>query len=109
MKAKLPTPFQQQVYEALRQVPAGFVTTYGLLAHQLGCRSAQAVGQALRHNPFAPEVPCHRVIAGDLRLGGFCGSREGAQIQRKRRLLAAEGVTFDARGRLLETQRVYRF
>ena len=109
MNAKPITPFQQRVYAALRHVPAGCVTTYGLLARHLGCRSAQAVGQALRRNPFAPEVPCHRVIAADLRLGGFCGARAGAQIRRKQALLAKEGVAFDAEGRLVEKRRVFGF
>ena len=90
-------------------MPAGRVTTYGLLARHLKCRSAQAVGQALRRNPFAPEVPCHRVIAADLRIGGFCGARAGAQIRRKLRLLQQEGVRFDAAGRLGDARRVFRF
>ena len=102
-----PTPFQQRVYAALRQVPRGRVTTYGRLAGHLGCASAQAVGQALRRNPFAPAVPCHRVIAADLTLGGFCGHREGAELRRKTRLLAEEGVLFDAAtGRLAEPARL---
>lgn len=106
MHAKLPTPFQQRVYDALRRVPAGRVTTYGLLARYLGCRSAQAVGQALRRNPFAPEVPCHRVIAANLHIGGFSGQRSGREIRRKLALLAQEGVLFDAQGRLADAQRV---
>jgi methylated-DNA-[protein]-cysteine S-methyltransferase len=109
MKTKPTTLFQQRVYAALRRVSTGRVTTYGLLARHLGCRSAQAVGQALRRNPFAPEVPCHRVIAADLRIGGFHGARGGAQIRRKLRLLASEGVMFDAEGRLIEVRRVFRF
>ena len=80
MPTRTITPFQQRVYDATCRIPAGRVTTYGLLARHLGCRSAQAVGQALRRNPFAPQVPCHRVIAADLRMGGFCGARDGAQI-----------------------------
>lgn len=105
----MPTPFQQRVYEALCRVPKGKVTTYGLLARHLKCGSPRAVGQALRRNPFAPRVPCHRVIAADLRLGGFCGARDGTQIRRKQRLLAAEGVAFDAQGRLADPGRVFRF
>lgn len=111
MKTKNPgiTPFQHRVYAALRCVPKGRVTTYGLLARHLGCRSAQAVGQALRCNPFAPEVPCHRVIAANLGIGGFQGARSGAKIRRKLRLLAVEGVAFDSRGRLVEEERVFAF
>jgi len=104
-----PTPFQTRVYAALKSVPRGRVTTYGLLARHLGCGSAQAVGQALRQNPFAPVVPCHRVIAADLTLGGFCGQRTGAALRRKIGLLATEGVVFTATGRLAELTRVFRF
>lgn len=65
--------------------------------------SPSAPTQALRRNPFAPEVPCHRVIAASLELGGFSGSWGVgcANVDRKRRLLAGEGVPFDAAGRLL--------
>ena len=103
------SPFQRRVYSALLRVQRGRVTTYGLLARRLGCRSAQAVGQALRRNPFAPAVPCHRVIAADLTLGGFQGRRGGASLARKRALLAKEGVAFDAAGRLAEPWRVFAF
>ena len=97
--AKL-TDFRRQVYAALLEVPRGSVTTYGNLARRIGCRSAQAVGQALRANPFAPAVPCHRVVASDGSLCGFCGAREGEEIVRKRRLLEAEGVQFSPDGRV---------
>ncbi len=58
--------------------------------------------QALRRNPFAPVVPCHRVIAASLSLGGFSGSWGigCANVQKKKRLLAEEGVQFDDKGRL---------
>ncbi len=104
-----PTPFAQRVYAALQQVPAGRVTTYGALARAAGAGSARAVGQALRRNPFAPEVPCHRVIAADLRLGGFNGARAGAPLARKRQLLTDEGVQFDAQGKLVEPWRLFDF
>jgi len=103
------TPFRRKVYEALLEVPQGYVTTYGLLARHLGCESAQAVGGALRANPFAPEVPCHRVVAADLSIGGFCGCRTGHEIGRKIGLLIAEGVPLDAEGRLRDARRVWRF
>ena len=100
------TPFQRRVYEALLAVPPGTVTTYGRLARAIGCGSAQAVGQALRRNPFAPAVPCHRVIAADLRLGGFAGETGGEELLRKQNLLAAEGVRFRD-GRLAEPDRLH--
>ncbi len=89
------TAFQMRVYAATRRIPRGRVTTYGELARQIGCRSAQAVGQALRVNPYAPEVPCHRVVAADGSLGGFFGSRAAAELARKRALLETEGVVFE--------------
>ena len=103
------TPFQQRVYDALCEVPRGRVTTYGLLARRIGCGSPRAVGQALRANPFAPRVPCHRVIAGQGTLGGFQGCAQGAAVRRKRALLLAEGVRFDAAARLAEPARLWRF
>ncbi len=87
------TEFQRRVYLELLNVPAGSTITYGELARRIGCRSAQAVGQALKRNPFAPEVPCHRVVAADGSLGGYNGKREGEQIKRKQALLERESIT----------------
>lgn len=100
------TPFQRRVYLALIDVPAGVTITYGELGRRIGCRSAQAIGQALRRNPFAVGleygtsgpftsefcVPCHRVISSDGSLGGFSGHRSGPDVDRKRELLRSEGV-----------------
>jgi len=102
------TPFQEKVYQAVSRIPKGRVTTYKLLASEVRCRSSRAVGQALRRNPFAPRVPCHRVIASDLSMGGFRGARSGRAIQTKRRLLAGEGVRFVG-GRLADRRLLYRF
>ena len=82
--------FQRRVYIALLDIPQGTTITYGELARRIGCRSAQAIGQALRRNPFAPDVPCHRVVAADGSLGGYMGKRDGEQVEYKRRLLEAE-------------------
>jgi methylated-DNA-[protein]-cysteine S-methyltransferase len=62
---------------------------------------ARAVGNAMRNNPYAPGVPCHRVLAGDGSLGGFGGEwgEEGKFAGEKRRLLREEGVRFDGKGR----------
>ena len=95
------TDFQRRVYLALLDVPRGSTITYGELARRIGCGSAQAVGQALRKNPFAPVVPCHRVVASDGSLGGFYGQKEGPEILRKRMMLEGEGVRFDERGKVI--------
>lgn len=93
-----PTDFENRVYEAIRRIPEGKVASYGALARHLGCGSAQAVGQALRRNPFAPATPCHRVVAANGSLGGFLGERDGGPLARKRSLLEAEGVSFGPDG-----------
>jgi len=84
------SPFRLRVYLELLNVPSGTTISYGELARRVGCKSARAVGQALRRNPFAPEIPCHRVIASDGTLGGYCGSRAPMDLARKRDLLASE-------------------
>ncbi len=79
--------FNQKVWALCAQVPAGSVTTYGDIAQALGCNGARAVGNALNRNPYAPEVPCHRVVGSDGRLTGFAGG-----LPAKEALLRAEGV-----------------
>ncbi|MEM7012927.1 MAG: MGMT family protein [Verrucomicrobiota bacterium] len=105
----MPTPFQQRVYDAVCEVPKGKVTTYQLLAEAVSCGSSQAIGQALKRNPYAPDVPCHRVIRADLTLGGFAGQIGGPKIDKKQRLLAEEGVEFDGDGQLKDQDRVFDF
>lgn len=94
------TDFQTKVFDALHLIPRGKVTTYGLLGKYISCGSAQAIGQALKANPFAPETPCHRVVKGDLTIGGYSGEREGSAIDRKKKLLEAEGVVFNSEGQI---------
>ncbi|KAI1337686.1 methylated-DNA--cysteine S-met [Xylariaceae sp. FL0016] len=100
------TPFEKRVWSLLCQIPPGSVSTYGLISAHLGS-SPRAVGNALRRNPFAPEVPCHRVVATGGTLGGFKGKwpkdGEGITIVEKRSLLRKEGVRFDEKGRVLGT------
>ena len=105
--SKSPTPFQNRVYDLCRQIPEGKVTTYGAMSTVLSS-SPRAVGQALRCNPYAPEVPCHRVIASTLELGGFTGSWgiACASVQKKKTLLEKEGVDFTAEGNLIDTDAV---
>ncbi|MEZ5637142.1 MAG: methylated-DNA--[protein]-cysteine S-methyltransferase [Burkholderiaceae bacterium] len=85
-------PFHQRVYALARQMAPGETTTYGAMARRLGePGAARAVGQALGHNPFAPVVPCHRILAADGRSGGFSASG-GART--KLRLLEIEKAQF---------------
>ncbi|CAE6439727.1 unnamed protein product [Rhizoctonia solani] len=83
------TPHQWAVYDYILDIPAGKVATYKSVCDGLGQGSPRSVGSALRNNPFAPFVPCHRVISSDLYLGGYCGewgpkSKTGTQFNRKK-------------------------
>ena len=102
------TPFQQRVYDALKLIPAGKVTTYKELSRYLECGSAQAIGQALKKNPFAPEVPCHRVIKSDLNIGGYSGETTGENIVKKLSLLESESVFF-SEGNLFDQSQLFTF
>lgn len=80
------TPFQREVWAALREIPPGETTTYGGLAARLGRPAAsRAVGLACARNPVAIVVPCHRVVGASGALTGYAGG-----LQRKRWLLAHE-------------------
>jgi len=82
------TPFEQRVWEALRAIPYGTTTSYGVLARQLGDpRATRAVGAANGRNPIPIIVPCHRVVGARGELTGF-----GGGIDRKRWLLEHEGA-----------------
>ena len=88
------SPFNQKIYALLKKVPKGKVTTYKALAEALGTKAYRAVGQAMRCNPYAPKVPCHRVVASDGSIGGFSGSwnPESREVKRKIIMLRKEGV-----------------
>lgn len=103
-----PTIFAHSVYELVRTIPRGKITTYREVARALGIRSSQAVGQALKRNPFAPQVPCHRVVKSTGEIGGFFGCVEGTRIQEKIDLLAAEGVSIRD-GRIDLTKYLHRW
>ena len=83
-------PFYQAVWKACAEIPKGEVRTYGWIAKRIGRpAAARAVGQALGRNPFAPTVPCHRVVGADGRLTGYSGA---GGVAKKRRMLVAEGA-----------------
>ncbi len=86
-------PFHRRVYEIVRSVPPGTTLSYGEVAAKLGADgAARAVGQAMRRNPFAIVVPCHRVLAAGGKVGGY--SANGG-IATKLRLLALEPTTLN--------------
>lgn len=87
--ARVPA-FNRRVYALVRAIPPGRTRTYGDVAAALGePGAAQAVGQAMGHNPVPIVVPCHRVVAAGGRLGGF--SARGGNAT-KRRMLEIEGA-----------------
>jgi len=85
--AKTRSSFNERCYALLRKVPKGKVTTYKALAEALGTRAYRAVGQAMNRNPYAPKVPCHRVVSADGSIGGFAHG-----TKRKIEMLKREGV-----------------
>ena len=96
-----PRPWDRAVFDAVRQVPFGRVTSYGRVALAIGRRgAARAVGGAVGRNPIGLAIPCHRVIAGDGSIGGYGGDWWGSRdelLSIKRRLLELEGITIPAR------------
>lgn len=103
-----PTTFEMKVYNAVEKIPRGTVVTYRELAIYIGVASAQAVGQALKRNPFVPSVPCHRVVSSNEKVGGFFGSSFGPQWDKKRAILENEGIEF-SNGRIDLKKFTHRF
>ncbi|MEX2480398.1 MAG: methylated-DNA--[protein]-cysteine S-methyltransferase [Gammaproteobacteria bacterium] len=82
------TPFQQQVWAALRDIPCGTTQTYGALARRFDPPTApRAVGAANGANPISVALPCHRLVAHDGRLTGYAGglARKGWLLRHERR------------------------
>ncbi|MFH1259428.1 MAG: MGMT family protein [Elusimicrobiota bacterium] len=72
--------FYQQVWQACAEIPCGQTRSYRWVAEKIGRPKAyRAVGQALKRNPFAPIIPCHRVISKDGSLGGYSLGTEKKQ------------------------------
>ena len=81
-------PFYRKVWRACAGIPKGQVRTYGWIAQQVGSpKAARAVGQALAANPFAPAIPCHRVVGAN---GALTGYSAPGGIRSKRKLLIRE-------------------
>ena len=84
------TKFQVEVWSYLRKIPRGSVKTYSQVAKDIGKPLAiRAVANAIGKNPYAPKIPCHRVIRSDGSLGGYSGK---GGVKTKRFLLKKEGI-----------------
>ena len=91
MKSLKGTKFQIKVWRYLISIPKGSIRTYKQVAIAIKCpKAARAVANACAKNPYAPEIPCHRVIRSDGALGGYSG-RGG--IRQKLKLLRSEKVS----------------
>ena len=85
------TKFQVKVWTYLKKIPRGSVRTYSQVAKDIGKPLAvRAVANAIGKNPFAPKIPCHRVIRSDGSFGGYSGK---GGIKTKKLLLKIEGIT----------------
>ncbi len=87
--------FNQKVWALTARVPEGKVVRYGDIARALNCNAYRAVGNALNKNPYAPGVPCHRVVGSDGSLTGFAGG-----LEKKRSLLRREGLMLGSTGKV---------
>ena len=84
------TKFQLKVWKYLKSIPKGQVKTYKQVAKSIKSpKSARAVANACAKNPYAPKIPCHRVIKSDGTVGGYSGS---GGIKQKLKLLRSEKV-----------------
>jgi methylated-DNA-[protein]-cysteine S-methyltransferase len=108
-EAKEELSFRDLVYKLCKTIPKGTVTTYGEIAKALlKPNASRAVGNALRNNPYAPIVPCHRVVSSTRAIGGFYGHKSGPEIQRKIQMLKEESVSFDDDGKVSQSC-IYKF
>ena len=84
MAVKKEKSFNERCYEVLKKVPRGKVTTYKEIAKKLKSKGYRAVGNAMNKNPYAPRVPCHRVVCSDGKVGGFAhGTKKKIEMLRK--------------------------
>jgi O-6-methylguanine DNA methyltransferase len=101
--------FDERVWKLMDRIPRGKVTTYGQIARKLKTKAYRAVGNACRNNPYAPRVPCHRVVRSDGTIGGFGGKTSGKTVEEKTLLLREENVEV-RNGRVVDFEKVlFRF
>tara|TARA_Y100000310_G_C20695819_1_gene825620 strand:+ start:416 stop:715 length:300 start_codon:yes stop_codon:yes gene_type:complete len=81
--------FKTKVLNLAKKIPKGKVTTYKEIGKALNSKAYRAIGTALKNNPYAPKISCHRVIPSDLTLGSYCGKLNNPK---KTALLKKEGI-----------------
>ena len=79
--------FNEKVWQLLKKIPKGKVTTYKIIAQKLNSKAYRAVGNACNENPYAPKAACHRVVNSNGNISGF---KNG--IKKKIQMLAKEGI-----------------
>ncbi|MFC2136128.1 MGMT family protein [Bacteroidota bacterium] len=98
------TIFEEEIYSKLKKVPKGKVTTYKELAKAVKSKAYRAVGTAMNKNPYAPNVPCHRVVSFDGGIGGFASG-----VKKKIAILKKEGVLVKDNKIVDFEKKLYRF
>lgn len=98
--------FQEKVWNLLKKIPRGKVSTYSELARSLGKpKSVRAIGKVLNKNPNAPKVPCHRIVKSSGELGGY---RFGQK--KKKFLLESEGIQFNSSNKIVNfEEKLFKF
>jgi methylated-DNA-[protein]-cysteine S-methyltransferase len=100
------TKFQKIVWEMCKKIPHGRISTYQEIGKAINSRAYRAIGQALRNNPYAPIVPCHRVISSDGTLGGYNGKMNS---KKKINLLNKEGIEVKNNNIIDFKKKLFRF
>ncbi|HNZ52422.1 MAG TPA: MGMT family protein [Candidatus Pacearchaeota archaeon] len=102
MKSK--KSFNEKCYSILVKVPKGKVTTYKEIARKLNSKAYRAVGNAMNKNPYAPKVPCHRVVKSNGEVGGFAFG-----VKKKIEMLKKEGVYIDKNNKIDLKEYLFKF
>ncbi len=104
MAQKNKNSFNEKCYAVLKKVPKGKVTTYKEIARAINSKAYRAVGNAMNKNPYAPIVPCHRVINSNGDVGGFASG-----AKKKIEMLKKEGVEISNQNKIDLKKYFYRF
>ncbi|HOR52681.1 MAG TPA: MGMT family protein [Candidatus Pacearchaeota archaeon] len=96
--------FNEKCYSILVKVPKGKVTTYKEIARKLNSKAYRAVGNAMNKNPYAPKVPCHRVVKSNGEVGGFAFG-----VKKKIEMLKKEGVYIDKNNKIDLKEYLFKF